>query len=67
MLALQNKLWFSVQNKSYDPCKRITITRSDNSENMKTKILLSFAIFTQDERTLGPGHFAMSSGGGFVQ
>ena len=37
----------------------------DNSENMKTKILLCFAIFTQDEKTLAPGHFAVSSGGGF--
>ena len=50
MLALQNKLQISVQNKSYDPCKRITITQSNSSENMKTKIMLSFAIFTQDEK-----------------
>ena len=32
---------------------------------MKTKILLCSAIFTQDEKTLAPGHFAVSSGGGF--
>ena len=40
-----------MQNKSYDPCKTITITRSDNSENMQTKILLCIDFFFEMKNT----------------